>query len=303
MAIEDENGTLALKKIEELAALQNSKDIDRLKGITYVKDAQLSALNDQLLTELNNINISKLADEEKDRLREIAFGKYNSALLQIGDVLEKQAYSERTQIQLTEIARMAALYDGVNASITLERLRVTTNLDGIKEVRNAQALADKERLDALLEYINLLRTLGGAGVGLAGASSDSIASLLNAKEAELSAITAEQSAFDAIIKADTLLANLARVYGSNTNASALLGGYVPFVGSNVPNVPNAFSPSGAGYGNNGTGNQIPNYATYNVTVNAGAVGNETLVKQAVQEAILSINRDGNSTQVAGAIGQ
>jgi hypothetical protein len=68
MAIEDEQGDLALKKINELAALQQNADLARLAGITTISDAALLALNNQLLLELKVINDSKMAEKEKEAL-------------------------------------------------------------------------------------------------------------------------------------------------------------------------------------------------------------------------------------------
>ena len=297
MAIEDENGALAIAKIEELKALQNNADMDRLKGITIIKDAVLASINEQLLTELRAINATELAEAEKERLRDIAFGKYNAAITAAGDIAEKTYYSERVQIQLTEIAKLASLSNTTNAALTLEKLRMDVNLNAIAKIREAQALADKERMDALVAYINLLKTLGGAGVGLAGASSDSIAALIGGSEAELDALTVEKAAIDSLNKVDELMKDLFKVYDNpGTSALAALGAVrnlkedsyasslMPFAGDS--HLSAMARQSGM---------------TYNVTVNAGVVGSEQTIVDAVQNAILSINRAGDSTAVAGAL--
>jgi hypothetical protein len=47
---------------------------------------------------------------------------------------------------------------------------------------------------------------------------------------------------------------------------AQLGGYQPFVGAKIPTtIPEMFTPSTAGYGNNGSGRQVPQGVTINVT--------------------------------------
>lgn len=297
MAIEDENGKLAIEKIEELARLQNSKDMDRLAGITIIKDAVLGALNDQLLAELSNINASEEAEAEKNRLRDIAFGKYNAALTAAGDVAERSYYSERVQIQLTEIAKLASLYDSTNAAITLEKIRMDVSLNVIAKIREAQALADKERMDALIAYINLLETLGAEGVGLKGASPESIAALLDGSKAELSALMLEKAAIDSINKTDNLMSDLFKVYNnSGTMALAAFGAVRnlkedSYASSLMPfDSDSKLSAMARGAG-----------MTYNVTVNAGVVGNEQTIVDAVQNAILTINRAGDSTSVAGAL--
>ena len=170
-AIEEDNGDLALRKIGELAALQKNADMAKLAGITQVSEATLSALNTQLLTELKGINDSKMAESEKERLRDIAFGKYNAAITAAGDLAAKESYSERVQIQLTEIARLAAISRTTSASNTATLLRESAELSMIDRVAKAQKAADDARLKSLQDYIaqlNKMPTVGGLGGGPAG---------------------------------------------------------------------------------------------------------------------------------------
>jgi hypothetical protein len=297
IAIENDNGALAIAKIEELAALQNSKDMDRLKGITVIKDSVLAAINEQLLAELHAIDATELKENEKERLRDIAFGKYNAAIVAAGDIAEKTYYSERVQIQLTEIAKLASLSNTVNAMRTGELLRLDVSLSVISKIREAQAAADEERMKALLSYIDLLKTLGGEAVGLKGASSDSIAALIDGSEAELSALVIDKAAIDSINKTDNLMSELFKVYNnSGTSALAAFGAIRnlkedSYASSLMPfDSDSKLSAMARGAG-----------MTYNVTVNAGVVGSEQTIVDAVQNAILSINRAGDSTVVAGAL--
>jgi len=301
MAIENEDGALALKKIEEIAALQKNSDIQKLAGIKTIKDETLAALNEQLLTELRNINASKLAEAEKDDMRNIAFGKYNAALSQAGDVMEKSYYSERVQIQLTEIAKIAAASNSVNAMITLEKLRMTVSIDVIDAIREKQSAADKERYAALLEYIRLLETLGGKGVGLAGASDDSIKTLIDASKAEADALLIESNAIDAMNRASKLVDDLYNIAGG-VPSSAKLGANV-----NATDFFNSLSnmnqTSFGGYSpsmNSGAAGSVPSQVNY-VTVNTAAVGSEDFLARTIQQVIQDINRNGSSTSWAGAI--
>jgi len=166
MAIEDENGDEALRKISELAAFQKSADLDKLKGITQISDATLRALNTQLLTELKSINDSKMAESEKENARQIAFGKYNAAITAAGDLARKESYDERTQIQLTEIARLAALSNTSNAQLTLTKLNETADLNSIDKV----AAAWKKAYDIQIEaekYLTALKLQNLNAVSLA----------------------------------------------------------------------------------------------------------------------------------------
>jgi hypothetical protein len=160
MAIEDENGELALKKIGELANFQKNADLAKLAGIKQISDAALLAINTQLLNELNAIDKSKMAENDKENARQIAFGKYNAAITAAGDLAAKESYSERVQIQLTEIAKLASLSKTSNAATVLGKLRESEELNMIDRVANAQKAADDARLKALQEYINLLGKVG-----------------------------------------------------------------------------------------------------------------------------------------------
>jgi hypothetical protein len=162
MAIEEDNGDLALKKISELAALQKNADLAKLAGVKEISDSTLLAINTQLLAELKAINDSKMAEADKEILREEAFKKYNAAISAAGELAAKEQYSERVQIQLTEIARLASLSNTTSALKTEVLLRESAELSMIGRVAKAQAEADAARLKALQDYLALLAK-GGAG--------------------------------------------------------------------------------------------------------------------------------------------
>jgi hypothetical protein len=170
-AIEEDNGDLALKKIGELAAFQKNADLAKLAGITQISEATLSAINTQLLTELKAINDSKMAESDKEVARQIAFGKYNAAITAAGELAAKESYSERVQIQLTEIAKLASLSKTSNAALTLNKLRESEELAMIDRVAKAQKAADDARLKALQEYAAALGRIGTGGGSVGGVTS------------------------------------------------------------------------------------------------------------------------------------
>jgi hypothetical protein len=163
-AIEEDNGALALKKINELAVLQKNADLAKLAGITTVSEAYLSSLNTQLLTELQVINKTKLAESDKELRREEAFKKYNAAIVAAGELAASESYSERTNIQLVEIAKLASLSKTSSAANTLALLRESVELNVISTIAEAQRKADDARYKALQEYIRLLASAGGPQV-------------------------------------------------------------------------------------------------------------------------------------------
>jgi hypothetical protein len=159
-AIEEDNGDLALRKISELAALQKNADLAKLAGIKEISDSTLLAINTQVLNELEAINKSKMAEGDKELAREEAFKKYNAAITAAGQLAAKEQYSERVQIQLTEIARLASQSNTTSALKTQVLLREQAELSMIDRVAKAQAEADAARLKSLQEYINLLSKAG-----------------------------------------------------------------------------------------------------------------------------------------------
>jgi len=168
MLIEEDKGDAALKKIGELAAFQKNADMQRLAGVETISNATLGSLNTQLLTELKVINSSKMAEGDKELAREEAFKKYNAAITASGTLMAKESYNERVQIQLTEIARLAAISKTYNAAATANLLLESAELSMIDRVAIAQKAADDQRLAALREYQNALNGTGGAGGGGGG---------------------------------------------------------------------------------------------------------------------------------------
>lgn len=166
MAIEEDNGEEALRKIGEIATFQKAADIDKLKGITDINDSTLRALNTQLLAELKVINDSKMADADKEAARQAAFSKYNAAITAAGNLARAESYDERTQIQLTEIARLASFSKTSAAQTTLIKLAEAEQLSAIETT----AAAQKKAYDAQLEaekYLTALKLQNISAVALA----------------------------------------------------------------------------------------------------------------------------------------
>jgi len=277
MAIEDEDGATALARIGELAAFQKNADLQKLAGVKTISSATLEAINTQLLTELAAINSSKMAEADKEIARNEAFGKYNAAITAAGELASKESYIERVQIQLTEIARLASLSKTTNAAITAGTLREQAELNMIDRVAAAQKAADDARLKALQEYINLLNKIGGGGSsGLTniGGTNFVTGPVISTKTIldTVAATAAATSVLGQDISATEFFSSL------TSQQQADLGGYSPYMNY------------GSGYP-----------ATYNVTVQAGVIGNEDTVVSAVQDALQTIYRRGNPIDTAGAL--
>jgi hypothetical protein len=160
MAIEDENGALALEKIRQLGLLQDATDAKKLAGIKTISDETLQALNTQLLKELEVINSSKMAEGDKELAREEAFKKYNAAIAASGKLAAEESYSEKTRIQLNEIEKLASISKTNNAAKTALLILESEELNAINRVRKAQADADAQRLSNLQQYITALQSIG-----------------------------------------------------------------------------------------------------------------------------------------------
>ena len=134
-AIQLGDADLVLAKMKELAAWQKNSDMAKLSGITTISEKQLSALNTTLLAELAAISKLKVSEEEKARLQQEAWGRYNDAIKYAGGLAALSTYSQRLQDQELLIQRLAS----------------------IAEISAAQTAADNIKQAALEKY---LATLG-----------------------------------------------------------------------------------------------------------------------------------------------
>ena len=99
-----------------------------------------------------------MSEADKAIARQAAYAKYNAAIIESGGLADKNFYSEETQIQLLEIARLAAIHNVAAAQATLDILNYTTQIEIINRVAAAQAAADAAKLKALQEYLGILAT-------------------------------------------------------------------------------------------------------------------------------------------------
>jgi hypothetical protein len=295
-AIEEDNGSLAIKKINELAVLQKNADLAKLAGITTISDAALQAINTQLLTELQAINKTKIAEGDKVLLREEAFKKYNAAIMASGELAAKESYNERTQIQLTEIARLASLSNTTNAVITSNMLRESAEMDAIDRVSAAQKRADDARAKALQDYIRLLNSIGagggtGGGTSGGGGSSQAASDILSqAKEKPASALTPmevsglryaaqAEAQYKESLKKISLTDKVARdSLNQGLNAGLSLSSAL----------------SGARYAAQAA-------AQYNVSINAGVISQPDEFATLIQNTIQKLNRSGDPLVPAGRL--
>ena len=294
-AIEEDNGDLALKKIGELAAFQKNADLEKLAGIKQIGEATLNELNTRLLKELDVINKSKMAEGDKELAREEAFKKYNAAIEAAGQLAAKEQYSERTQIQLTEIARLASQSNTTNALKTQVLLREQAELSMIDRVASAQKKADDARLSALQTYINLLNKAGtgpSANTATIEKMSPAQAEAALAKEptsvptaltpAQISGLRYAAQGQDAYEK------SLAKISLTDQVAQG------SFTQGREAGLSVAAAASGARYAAQAA-------ATYNLNFNAGIIAQQDEFVVLVQDTIQRLNRGGDPLTTAGVL--
>ena len=170
-AIENDNGEAALKYIEQLQRLTASQQTDKLNGLKGIGEIELAAINKLLLAELDRIAATKMSEADKAAARQEAYRKYNAAIIESGGLADKNFYSEETQIQLLEIARLASIHKVQAAQATLDILNYTTQTEIIDRIAAAQKIADDAKMQALKDYLALLGTAAGIIGALPGGAS------------------------------------------------------------------------------------------------------------------------------------
>jgi hypothetical protein len=307
-AIEEDNGELALKKINELAALQKNADMAKLAGITQISNATLEAINTQLLNELTAIDKSKMAETDKENARQIAFGKYNAAITAAGELAAKESYSERVQIQLTEIAKLASLSKTSNASLTLNKLRESEELAMIDRVAKAQKAADDARLKALQEYaaaLGRIGTGGGAVGGVTGTTPGSVGGAPGSPSgapATIADVKAKEAADAIKYFADTVTDTFQTVEDSgafNALVKSFMGGAI-----NSFNAGEFRANEGGAYGGLSRGGAFDRDVKVELTVNS-TIADPEAIARAVEDVLnqstyrgTSVNRGSGDYSIA-----
>ena len=268
-AIQLGDADLVLAKMKELAEWQKNSDMAKLSGVKTISEAQLSALNTTLLAELSAIDALKIKDAEKDVLRNEAWKRYNDAIKYAGGLAALSTYSQKLQDQELLIQRLAS----------------------IRSISEAQTAADNIKQAALEKYLATLAKvsgttvsgtikapvieLPGAGVGGRGASAGQGSTYG----------TSPLDDFITMVEAETERGIRRRAGVGSTNYVALPPGF-----SSVDE-----------YNKESSGNRGGYAGTVVVNVNAGVVGSEDLITNAVQDALNEISRRGYLTTYAGAI--
>jgi hypothetical protein len=154
--IENENGEAALSYIKMATALTQEQNTNKLAGIKTISETELNYINQLLLDELQRIKTTKMSEEEAALARQDAYAKYNAAIQQSGGLAEANFYTEKTQVELLQIAKLAALDKVAAAQATMDILNYTTQKTIIERIAAAQKVADDAKYKALQDYLALL---------------------------------------------------------------------------------------------------------------------------------------------------
>lgn len=157
-AIEEDNGEAALSYIKMATALTTEQNTNKLAGIKTISETELNYINQLLLDELQRIKTTKMSEEEAALARQAAYAKYNAAIQQSGGLAEANFYTEKTQVELLSIAKLAALDTVAAAQATMDILNYNTQKTIIERIAAAQKIADDAKYKALQDYLALLAT-------------------------------------------------------------------------------------------------------------------------------------------------
>ena len=127
-ALQGDDDALIMRRLKELADFTQNADLRKLAGLKTITDAQLKALNDTLIAEVDAINKSKMSQDDKNKAILEALNKYDAAVKAQGGATADQS----------------------------DNLRIL-QIRNILAISQAQAIADKQKQDALELY---MRTLG-----------------------------------------------------------------------------------------------------------------------------------------------
>ena len=151
-----ETETRGHKYIEQLKLLTAEQQNNKLLGIKFISETELNYINQLLIDELDRIKNTKMSQEEADAARAEAYRKYNAAIIASGGLAEANFYSEKTQLELLQIAKLAALDKVATAQATYDILNYTSQKTIIEKIAAAQKIADDAKYKALEEYLALL---------------------------------------------------------------------------------------------------------------------------------------------------
>ena len=248
-----------------------------------------------------------MSEADKDAAKMAAWAKYNDAIAKQGELMALGYYSERTQIELTSIAKLASLSEFESAQTALRKIALSADMAAIDEVSLAQALADESRNNNMIAYIALIDEAKYAAFDLAAATAAAASEQAYAITALAGANAAAQAIADAanaasVIAAADAAATAAAIAASAAAAAGAGAGSTgdANIGDGQISVPDYGGALSGINLNPGRANDA--YSAPVININTGPlIGTEDTIADAVQAAMQTLNRRGSNVSYAGAI--
>jgi hypothetical protein len=307
--------------------LDSFRAYGKVAGIQKATDnAHLKNLNEQFKVIKRTATITtKLTKDELAKLKakqlQLAIDKGNLALAEGADVFDMDKIQNAAALtnqaeQLGKATSAAQLIQIANDTARLNVKKSISDLeDAIASKDEAAITAATKKLNVDLGVLNALTgqktQLLAIETILTGLMPKDLINLANLNAAlallqamasiKITPITATQTTSPTATQnvskiLSTFKGTAASAFESLTpSQQATLGGYEPFVGSNMSNMPEQFVGSTAGLGLNGTGRQVPQGVEITI------VDKTSGLIEVVQNAVQQNNRFGNNLNFAGAL--
>jgi hypothetical protein len=275
-AIAKKNATAITKLTKDQAAAQAKILKDKRVGAAIDK-ANLALNKGNEVFDMDKIQIAAALANQAEQLGKATT---SSQLLQIAND------TARLNVKQSILALEDAIAAKDEAAIVAATNKLNADLKvlGVLGQQNVKLMDIKSILETLLprDLINLQNL------------KDAIALLGQIKIPTMTANVAPSTS--SVAKAlESFKGTAASAFESLTpSQQATLGGYVPFVGADIPSMATDMGGSGVGLGNNGTGRQIPVQAGVNITVNTG-IGDPEAIARAVEDVVRQSYQRGTSS--------
>ena len=327
MAIEDEDGALALKRIEELGILTKAKQAEKLNGLKGITETELLGLNTTLMTELAKIEATKAARikaieasgatqkakddailqaiNDADTAQAASFAKYNDALTKQGGLNDLSFYSQKLQIDTLEILRIASLEKTTAAGLVADKIALAAGIKTIEDIaakRKELQEADNEAMakEAAARKAAEDKAFSDYYAALALQSAASLAADADLTTAKLTSI--------ATVAAAEAAANASAIAGVALLAAAIaaIPKYPTFELPPLKKKPGSVfaDPDGkfpdiGGELFDSKSLVVGDSNTYTISFNAGAIGSQDEFAALLQKTIQDLNRNGDPLTTAG----
>ena len=258
-----------ITKLTKEQAVAQSKITKDKKLSAAIDKANLALLKGEEVFDMDKIQIAAALTNQAEQLGKATT---SSQVLQIANDtarlnVKKSILALEDAIASKDEAAIVAATNKLNADLKVLGALGMQNvkLQDIKSVLDSLQPKDLINLDNLTAAIALLQQL-------------------LSMQAKTATPTSTAAATQTILS--SFKGTAASAFESLTpSQQATLGGYAPFVGSEMSNLPPVTSGgSGVGLGGNGTGRQIPVQAGVNITVNTG-IGDPNAIAEAIDQVL------------------